>query len=168
MSSDLRCELIPIEPDKKTPAELRAEILRLESVMRTMEQIEIKTTHYFAPGVYMREIFIPKGATVTGKIHKTEHLNILSRGTLAVMTEDGMKTLTASTVIKSQPGIKRVGHALEDSVWITVHANTENLDDVKKLEDLLVVDTFEQFLAFTESQKQIQGGTTECHSSQQP
>lgn len=144
--------------DAKTPAEMRASIVALEQAMLKSEhQIELKTTHHFAPGIYMREIFIPKGTTLTGKIHKTEHLNILSQGRLIVYTENGMKELTASTVVKSMPGIKRVGHALEDSVWITVHPNIENEQDVQKLEGMLVVDTFEQLEAFMES-KQIEGG----------
>lgn len=149
------------EITKRTPQEMRAKIVELEALMKAMPkevQIEIPTTHYFAPGIYMRQVFIPKGATVTGKIHKTEHLNILSQGKLAVLTEDGMKTLTASTVVKSMPGIKRVGHALEDSVWITVHANPSEEQDTDKLEAALVVETFEEFLAHSEKQ-QIAGGT---------
>jgi hypothetical protein len=27
--------------------------------------------HYFAPGLYAREMTIPKGVTVTGSVHKT-------------------------------------------------------------------------------------------------
>lgn len=133
--------------------ELRDKIVRIEAAMMAMPEhrkIELKTTHHFAPGIYMREIFIPKGTTLTGKIHKTEHLNILSQGVLRVATEDGIKELEASTVIKSNPGIKRVGFALKDAVWITVHPNVTNEQDVPKLEAALVVDTFEQFLIFME------------------
>tara|TARA_R100001086_G_scaffold200856_1_gene117054 strand:+ start:2827 stop:3282 length:456 start_codon:yes stop_codon:yes gene_type:complete len=133
--------------------ERREKIVALEKEMLKLPQIEIPTEHYFAPGVYMRQVTIPKGATVTGKIHKTEHMNILSKGKLLVETEEGVKELTASTVIKSKPGAKRVGHALEESVWITVHPNPENILEVEKLEDMLVVDTFDQFLEFTESRK---------------
>lgn len=151
-------EFAPKQTDKKTPQEYRDSIVQLEEIMKKMpeHQIEIKTTHHFAPGIYMREIFIPKGTTLTGKIHKTEHLNILSQGELSVMTEDGVRTLKASTVVKSQPGIKRVGYAHEDSVWITVHPNVENEGDVDKLEASLVVETFEQFLEF-QKPKEIEG-----------
>lgn len=142
-----------------TPDEMRASILKIEAVMMAMtdHQIEIKTTHHFAPGVYMREIFIPKGATLTGKIHKTEHLNILSQGDLSVWTENGMKRLKASTVVKSLPGIKRVGHAHEDSVWITVHPNATKETDVDKIEEMLIAKSFDEVLEFT-APKQIQGG----------
>ncbi len=139
--------------EMKTPAEMRDKIVALEAAMMAMPaakpgefgRIEIKTTHHFGPGIYMREIYIPKGTTLTGKIHKTEHLNILSQGDLSVETEGGVKRLKASTVILSQPGIKRVGYAHEDSVWITVHKNTDESRDVDMIEERLVVDTFEEF-----------------------
>lgn len=135
-----------IECENKTPEQMRTLILDLEKTMFEMKehQIEIETTHYFAPGVYMRQVFIPKGATVVGKIHKTEHLNILSQGELSVLTEDGIKRLKASTVVKSSPGIKRVGYAHEDSVWITVHPTDET--DVDKIEEMLIAKTFDEVL----------------------
>lgn len=142
-------------------AEMRGKILALEAAMMAMpeRQIEIPTFHHFAPGVYMREIHIPKGATVVGKIHKTEHLNILSRGKLKLATDDGVRVVEASMVVKSQPGVKRAATALEDSVWITVHPNVDNEREVARLEERLVTDTYEQFLEFIE-------GDTKCLSSQ--
>lgn len=149
-------ELILPGDEKRSPAEMRNLIVSLEQTMFQMvaQQVEIKTTHHFAPGVYMREVLIPKGVTVTGKIHKTEHLNILSQGKLTVWTEDGMKTLTASTVVKSNPGIKRVGYAHEDSVWITVHPTDET--DLEKLEEVLIAKSFDEVLEFLD--KPLLGG----------
>lgn len=151
-------ETQPIECTNSAES-MRAKIMALEAVMLQMpNQLELEVRHHFAPGVYMRELHIPKGVTLTGKIHKTEHLNILSQGKLSVWTEDGMKTLTASTVIKSQPGIKRVGFAHEDSVWITVHHNPSEEREPEKLEQLLIAKTFEEALSFMEP-KQIEGGS---------
>lgn len=154
-----KAESAIITKDSISPEEMRGKIMALEAAMLAMpeHQIEIKTTHHFAPGVYMREVFIPKGTTLTGKIHKTEHLNILSQGELSVWTENGVKKLKASTVVKSHPGAKRVGYAHEDSVWITVHANPSNEPSVEKLEEMFIAKTFEEALAFAE-QKQIEGG----------
>lgn len=149
----------------KTPVEIRASILKLEAAMLAMKDahIELKITHHFSDGVYMRELFIPKGTCLTGKIHKTEHLNILSQGELSVMTEDGVKRLKASMVIKSQPGIKRVGFAHEDSVWITVHHNPDDAQDIDQIEERLIAKAFEEISGFAD-QKQIEGGSP-CHSS---
>lgn len=144
------------ETEKTTPEEMRGKILALEAAMMAAKEhhVEFKTTHHFAPGVYMRELFIPKGTLLTGKIHKTEHMNILSQGDISVWTEDGMKRLTASTVIKSKPGIKRVGYAHEDSVWITVHPTDET--DLEKLEDQIIAKTFEEVPALGAETKQIE------------
>lgn len=146
----------------KTKEELRAEIVALESVMLKMTSslIHIEPKHYFAPGLYLREIFIPKGVTLTGKIHKTEHLCILSKGRVSVYTEDGIKEIEASTVVPSLPGTKRVMYAHEDSVWINCHHNPSDERDLEKIDDVFVVDTFDQFKSFMEQkeQKQLEGG----------
>ena len=123
--------------------DLRGKVLALEAAMREMPQLEIEPVHYFAEGLYAREITIPKGCTLTGKIHLFEHLNIISKGDISVMTEDGIRRIKAPATIISKPGIKRVGYAHEETVWTTIHACTET--DVDKIEDVLVVDSYEQF-----------------------
>lgn len=149
--------VLPEKLDGQTPAEMRSKIVALEECMKGMTEhhIDIQTIHHFAPGVYMREVVIPAGATVTGKIHKTEHLNIVSQGDITVWTEDGMKRVQAGTVIKSKPGMKRVGYAHSETRWITVHPTTET--DLEKLEDMLIAKTFEEALQHLEPVK-IEGG----------
>lgn len=134
----------------QTKAQLREKILKLESVMLEMKdkQIHIEPIHHFAPGLYLREITIPKDVTLTGLIHKTEHICILSKGKVSVSTEDGIKTLEASSVVHSMPGAKRVLYAHEDSVWINVHFNPTNESDISKIDDLYTVSTFEALEEF--------------------
>lgn len=120
----------------------REEILALENEMRKLPPLEIKTTHHFSKGIYAREIFIPKGTLLTGKIHKTEHLNIISQGDISVYTEDGPKRIKAPCTIVCKPGTKRVGYAHEDTIWTTVHGTQET--DLGKLEEELIAENFEQ------------------------
>ena len=101
---------------------IREKIARLETAMMQFEQVDIPPIHYFAKGLYAREIFIPAGTLLTGKIHKREHLNIISQGDISVMTEEGVKRISAPFAMVSKPGIKRVGYAHEDTVWTTIHA----------------------------------------------
>lgn len=123
---------------------LRGKIERLEGMMRQVQtQVEIKPIHRFAKGLYAREIFIPKGTLLTGKIHKREHLNIVALGEISVLTEAGPQRIKAPCTIVSLPGTKRVGYAHEDTVWITVHATEET--SVERIDDELVVDTYEQY-----------------------
>lgn len=120
---------------------LRDKVLRLEDWLKTMPQIPEDVHHHFAPGVYMRELRIPKGAVLTGKIHRTDHLNILAKGEISVLTEHGVRRLTAPCVIQSSAGIKRAGYAHEDTIWITVHPTHET--DLAKLEEQLIAPSFE-------------------------
>lgn len=125
---------------------LREKVLSLEDKMRERaDQIHIEPVHYFADGLYAREITIPKGTLLTGKIHLFEHINIISKGDISVLTEEGVKRIKAPATLVSRPGIKRVGFAHEDTVWTTIHACDET--DPEKAEKLLVVDTFEEFHA---------------------
>ena len=126
------------------PVPSRENILALEDAMRKEpDQLTIVPVHYFADGLYAREITIPKGAVLTGKIHLFEHINIISKGDISVLTEEGVKRIKAPATIISQPGIKRVGYAHEETVWTTVHAC--RVADAEEAEKLLVVDTFEEF-----------------------
>ncbi len=121
---------------------MRQKIMRLESAMTEFQQIDIPPVHYFAKGLYAREIFIPKGTLLTGKIHKSEHLNIISLGDISVMTEEGIRRIRAPFAMISKPGIKRVGYAHEDTVWTTIHATGET--DLDKIEEELIAKGYEE------------------------
>lgn len=128
----------------------RDQIYSLEKDLLKMPQVEIKTTHHFADGLYVREIFIPKGTLLTGKIHKFEHVNIISLGDITVLTEDGLKRVTAPSTLISKPGTKRLGYAHEDTIWTTVHATDET--DVESAEKDLVVNSHEELELFMKEQ----------------
>ena len=85
-------------------------------------------THYFTPisdkygcAVYGRQIFLPKGTVIVGKIHRHAHLNVLIQGKVSVATEHGRKYMEAPLTFISEPGLKRAVYAEEDSIWMTVH-----------------------------------------------
>lgn len=147
MNNQLLVEALENEVDKKAEqAKLRGRILDLEAAMLAQPEhlIHIEPKHYFADNLYAREITIPKGVTLTGHIHKTEHFCVLSKGKVSVYTEDGIKTLEASSVVHSLPGTKRVLFAHEDSVWINFHHNPTNEKDLEKIDQIFVVEKFEE------------------------
>lgn len=134
--------------DGAAPGTLRLAIDNLEQVMKQMvdQQITIEPKHYFAAGLYAREITIPAGTTLTGKIHKFEHINIISKGDISVLTENGIQRIKAPATIISKPGTKRVGFAHEETVWTTLHAVSDDAEGNPEIaEQALVVDTSEQF-----------------------
>jgi hypothetical protein len=133
-----------VDPFEVVAISDRDKVLQIEALMReSSEQIQIEPVHYFARGLYAREITIPKGTLLTGKIHLFEHINIISKGDISVLTESGVKRIKAPAAIVSRPGIKRIGYAHEETVWTTIHACDEK--DAEKAEKLLVVNTFEEF-----------------------
>jgi hypothetical protein len=129
-----------------SPLDIRGKIDALEAAMFEQPQVEIEATHTFADGLYAREIEIKAGTLLTGKIHKFEHINIVSKGSISVLTENGAKRIEAPCAFVSPPGTKRVGYAHEDTVWTTVHALPNNVRDPERAEDFLVTMCYDDVL----------------------
>jgi len=122
--------------------DVREAVEQIEDAMQGMPPAFLPIKHYFANGMYAREMTMPAGAIVTGAIHKTTHFCILSQGRVRVMSEDGIDELVAPAIIISQPGTKRAIHALEDTVWTNIHATNET--DLDKLVEELTESTVDQ------------------------
>lgn len=120
-----------------TGAPTRQQILNIEKFILDGPQVETPTTHYFSPGIYAREMFIPAGTVLTGAVHKTEHLVQFS-GDITVLTDDGMQRLTGRHTFISKPGVKRVGYAHADTWCTGFFATTKT--DIEELENDLVED----------------------------
>ena len=127
---------------------IRAKIYALQASLADCPEVEAPLTHVFAPGVYMRTIFIKAGCVVVGKIHKHTHGNILSQGRVTVVTESGGEEhLQAPLTMVSCAGTKRALVAHTDVVWTTIHVtNATNLDELEK--ELIAENyaDYEQFL----------------------
>lgn len=138
--------------------EMRAKVQRLEEVLNRAPQVECPVRHIFAPGIYSRVMTIPKGVVLTGAVHKTEHLNVVAKGRIAVLTDDGPKILHAGDAFVSKPGAKRAGHAIEETVWVTVHATDET--DLDKLVEELTESTSAELLGGSANRQLQIGGRT--------
>lgn len=130
-----------------TPIDLRAKVFEAEEVMRNMPQVELRHVDHFSHKVYARELHIPAGVTLTGKIHKYTNLNFLLKGEMVVKTEDGMVRVEAPHTIVSPPGTKRIAYAITDCIWTTVHGTDST--DVDDIELEFVVETEQEYLAFS-------------------
>lgn len=124
----------------------RGTILALEDAIRreldSYDNFDDVLTHHFAPGAYGREMLLKKGSIVVGKIHKHAHLNVLSQGDVLVVTEDGLRRLTAPATFVSKPGTKRCVYALAESVWTTVHVTTST--DLAEIEEEMIYKNYAQ------------------------
>lgn len=114
----------------------REKLAYLVERMGSQMQVECPLKHYFAPGVYLREIFMPAGSVVIGKIHKTEHFNIIQKGRLSLIGEGESHVLEGPCTFVSKAGVQKVLYIHEDTVWSTVHLTTER--DLERLESDLI------------------------------
>lgn len=121
-----------------------------EEFESAIDQTELE--HHFTPKHetyrchnYARQLFMPKGITVAGAIHKEAHLTFLMQGTMVVVSEDGGKQrFTAPKTFVSPAGVKRAFWIEEDTTLVCVHmtsAGTE--DDLEKIEDEVLSPTYE-------------------------
>lgn len=110
---------------------------RFEVALVHFPTVELPLKHYFADGLYAREMTIPPGAGLTGKVHKTEHIAVISKGDITVWSEEfGTKRIKAPCTFVSAPGTRRAAIAHEETIWTTFHATRET--DIDKLEAELV------------------------------
>jgi len=95
---------------------------RLQVELGKWPQADMPLVHRFTPGLYIREILMPKGALVISRIHKTEHPFTVSQGRVAVWTEEeGVVEIKAPFTGITKPGTRRVLFVFEDCIWTTYH-----------------------------------------------
>lgn len=128
-------------------------------MMKGIEEGEIednsddtKLEHFFTPldedygcSTYARQLFMPKGMVVVGKLHKKPHLTFLMKGTMQVVSENGGKQrLTAPLTFVSPAGAKRVFYIEEDTILTTVHLTKETKEeDLDKVEEEVISPSYE-------------------------
>jgi hypothetical protein len=138
----------------------RQSVLALEGHMRKAiddgempsAEPDCPVTHYFSPidpkygcCTYARQIFMPKGTVVIGKIHKHQHLNFIMQGRVSVSTEFGIKYFQAPCVFVSEVGLKRAVFVEEDCIWCTVHMTQFSSEaDLDKIEDEVIAKDYQQ------------------------
>lgn len=129
-STALENKLVTLEEQVSSLSELSGEeihsvIVRLQKELLLLPQVEMPLTHHFSEGVYGRELSIPKGTLLIGKLHKRETLNILLKGEMTVASIEGVFRVKAPYIYKSKPGVKKLGFAHEDSSFVNLHPTDE-------------------------------------------
>ena len=101
--------------------------------------------HTFAHGVYVREMKAKKETIIVGKIHQYDHVTFLLSGKLLVATENGTEEFIGPCYFKSVAGLKRVGYVVEDVIWINIHPNPTDTEDLEILEDKLIAKNYLEY-----------------------
>jgi hypothetical protein len=109
---------------------MASRVQALQNAISQMPQYEPETKHTFHAGMYCREVWRPAGVLVVGKIHKKEHFYLIVSGTVAITTDEGVKSVTGPHLLCSTPGTKRAVYAETDALCMTFH-----VVDAKTIED---------------------------------
>jgi quercetin dioxygenase-like cupin family protein len=113
------------------------QIQSLEAELLQYPQTDPPIIHHFAAGLYAREMRVSAGTVLTGKMHRQQHICVLSAGRVTVWTESGMRTVEAPFTFVAEPGTKRAMYAHTDAVWTTFHPTTET--DLDRIEADVIV-----------------------------
>ena len=110
------------------------DIEAIEAQALKLPQVACDVIHRFAPGIYIREVFIPAGTFAIGHKQRFDHLNVFLKGKVLIVKEDrSTELLTAPMSFTGRPG-RKVGYILEDMYWQNIYATDER--DIEKLEEL--------------------------------
>jgi hypothetical protein len=101
--------------------------------------------HSFSEGVYIREMFMPQGGLVIGKLYKISHTWFLLSGELEVATDEGNEYYIGPCYVNAPEGTKRVLHAVSDVIFVNVYPNPENITDTDKLEEILTCSSYKEY-----------------------
>jgi hypothetical protein len=129
----------------------RRKIYEMQLACQALPEVDFPLWHSFAPGVYLRTIFLPKNSLIVGKIHKHAHANIVLSGHVRVYTEhEQEQEFIAPLQMISKPGTKRVVLALEDTMWMTIHPTKST--DLAEIEKEVIATNYEEYEAFVKQQ----------------
>ena len=107
--------LDPVTPER---------VEQVEAALLKLPQIDCPLTHRFAPGLCIREVVMPAGATVIGHTHRMADLNVLVSGRLTLLMEDGsLKELVAPLSFVGKPG-RKIAYIQETVTWQNIWPTT--------------------------------------------
>lgn len=110
-----------------------APIDELELAISKLPAVEFPLVHSFTPGIYVRQIMMPAGSVLTSMRHKTEHHFIVISGKIEVISENENEIYIGPFMGVTKPGTKRVLYAHTDTLWLTIHANPDDVLDPDEL-----------------------------------
>ena len=139
----------------------RTNITELEGQLKNVDNVLVGEAlhkynplkHMFGDGCYVREINTPADQLIVTKIHKKEHPFFLLKGECSMLTEDGIKRISAPYYNMTLQGTKRIIYTHTDLMWVTVHV-TESTD-LEEIEKEVIAENFDDPAISIENLKQL-------------
>ena len=121
----------------------RARMASLIEAVAAVPQVDCPVTHHWAPHLYVREIMVPKGTILVGKVHRHAHLAVMLRGDMTFMTKQGSRRVSGSCVLPlAEPYTQRAGYAHEDTVVLNMHPTDKT--DLAEIEADVIAPDFDE------------------------
>tara|TARA_R100001377_G_C3156161_1_gene98060 strand:+ start:113 stop:556 length:444 start_codon:yes stop_codon:yes gene_type:complete len=109
------------------------------------EMPDVSIKHQFADQIYIRQMDLKKGQVIVGAIHNHLHAWFLLTGKVLINNNGELIEHIAPCYTVSEPGSQRLIYAMEDSIFVNIHKNPSNTQDIKELEDTIVSFTKEEY-----------------------
>ncbi len=99
----------------------------------TLEQPDIKTTHLFNGGMYVRTFYPMANSLIIGKIHKFAGFNILLKGSVTIFDGGNVQTFNAPHTWEAPANAQKIGLFHEDSEFTSVTTCfADNVEEAEK------------------------------------
>jgi len=142
---------------------LQQRIRSMEAELLQQPQVDFPLLHWIEADRYYRAIFIPAGCILTGAVHRLEH-ECMSLGSILVSTDSGMRHLSGYNRFWAEAGKKRIGLALEDTIWLNIHwTNQKSLEGI---EEWLSYPEEHKLIQAVRERRNNQGGLQRCNLPQ--
>lgn len=130
----------------------KSNIGNLANHLRAMDNDTTSIIEYFASDSYVREMVIPAGTCVIGRVHKTDCINILLEGEIVIVDNDGnRKEMKSPQVFIAKAGHQKAGFAIKDTRWLNCFScKEEQLSDVV---NHFTVETEEDYIKLLENKQ---------------
>jgi hypothetical protein len=100
-------------------------------------------THTFTPGLYTRQLFMPKDTLYVTRVHLHEHPFVISKGDVSVYDGEKIVRLTAPYQGVTKPLTKRLIYTHENTVWTTFHVTDKTTLEEVDVDGVITCSTFE-------------------------
>ena len=96
-----------------------------------------------------------KGTLIVGAVHKEKHSWFLMRGVVKVADAGSVSYIEAPYYTLSDPGTQRVIEVVEDAIWVNIHSNPDNGQDIDIIEKRLFSFNMKEYKDYLKQKNKI-------------
>ena len=108
----------------------------VQATLSDFPQADAPVEHIFSPKLYTRVVKLKANTLALGHHQKSTHLNTVLSGSVVMFNNDATTSIIkAPIVFVGKPG-RKFGYVLEDTVWLNIYPNPDDIKDIEKLEEM--------------------------------